>query len=127
MAQNINVRKFAGFAVLAAVINSVVFFIAKAADATMIIKQGGEREIAVPMVLASTLFGLLVAAFFASKIGAKSQSFLSKAPLYGLVFGVVTAVAPFTATDDSKTALGLASMHIVAGLVWFVGSKRSTI
>lgn len=127
MAQNINVRKFAGFAILAAVINSVVFFIAKAADATMIIKQGGEREIAVPMVLASTLFGLLVAAFFASKIGAKSQSFLSKAPLYGLVFGVVTAVAPFTATDDSKTALGLASMHIVAGLVWFVGSKRSTI
>ena len=127
MAQNINLRKFAGFAVLAAVINSVVFFIAKAADATMIIKQGGEREIAVPMVLASTLFGLLVAAFFASKIGAKSQSFLSKAPLYGLVFGVVTAVAPFTATDDSKTALGLASMHIVAGLVWFVGSKRSTI
>ena len=127
MAQNINVRKFAGFAVLAAVINSVVFFIAKAADATMIIKQGGEREIAIPMVLASTLFGLLVAAFFASKIGAKSQSFLSKAPLYGLVFGVVTAVAPFTATDDSKTALGLASMHIVAGLVWFVGSKRSTI
>ena len=127
MAQNINVRKFAGFAVLAAVINSVVFFIAKAADATMIIKQGGEREIAVPMVLASTLFGLLVAAFFASKIGAKSQSFVSKAPLYGLVFGVVTAVAPFTATDDSKTALGLASMHIVAGLVWFVGSKRSTI
>ena len=127
MAQNINVRKFAGFAVLAAIINSLVFFIAKAADATMIIKQGGEREIAVPMVLASTLFGLLVAAFFASKIGAKSQSFLSKAPLYGLVFGVVTAVAPFTATDDSKTALGLASMHIVAGLVWFVGSKRSTI
>jgi len=127
MAQNINVRKFAGFAVLAAVINSVVFFIAKAADATMIIKQGGEREIAVPMVLASTLFGLLVASFFAAKIGAKSQSFLSKAPLYGLVFGVVTAVAPFTATDDSKTALGLATMHIVAGLVWFVGSKRSTI
>ena len=127
MAQNINVRKFAGFAILAAVINSVVFFIAKAADATMIIKQGGEREIALPMVLASTLFGLLVAAFFASKIGAKSQSFLSKAPLYGLVFGVVTAAAPFTATDDSKTALGLASMHIVAGLVWFVGSKRSTI
>ena len=127
MAQNINVRKFAGFAVLAAVINSVVFFIARAADATMIINQGGEREIAVPMVLASTLFGLLVAAFFASKIGAKSQAFVSKAPLYGLVFGVVTAVAPFTATDDSKTALGLASMHIVAGLVWFVGSKRSTI
>jgi hypothetical protein len=126
MAQNINVRKFAGFAVLAAVINSVVFFIAKAADATMIINQGGEREIAVPMVLASTLFGLLVAAFFASKIGTKSQGFVSKAPLYGLVFGVVTAAAPFSATEDSKTALALASMHVVAGLTWYVGAKRST-
>lgn len=126
MAQNINVRKFAGFAVLAAVINSVVFFIAKAADATMIINQGGEREIAVPMVLASTLFGLLVAAFFASKIGTKSQGFVSKAPLYGLVFGVVTAAAPFSATADSKTALALASMHVVAGLTWYVGAKRST-
>ncbi len=126
MAQNINVRKFAGFAVLAAVINSVVFFIAKAADATMIINQGGEREIAVPMVLASTLFGLLVAAFFASKIGSKSQGFVSKAPLYGLVFGVVTAAAPFSATEDSKTVLALASMHVVAGLTWYVGAKRST-
>ena len=126
MAQNSNVRKFAGFAVLAAVINSVVFFIAKAADATMIINQGGEREIAVPMVLASTLFGLLVAAFFASKIGTKSQGFVSKAPLYGLVFGVVTAAAPFSATEDSKTALALASMHVVAGLTWYVGAKRST-
>jgi len=126
MAQNINVRKFAGFAVLAALINSLIFFIAKSADATMIINQGGSQDIALGMVLGMTFFALVVAAFFASLIGKKSQGFVSKAPLIGLVFGIVTAAAPFSASDDSKTSLGLASMHIVSGLVWYVGTKRST-
>ena len=63
MAQNINVRKFAGFAVLAAVINSISFFIAKSADATMVINQGGSRKIVFAMVFGMTFFGLVVAAF----------------------------------------------------------------
>ena len=126
MAPNINVRKFAGFAALAAAINSIIFFIAKSADATMVINQGGSREIAVAMVLGMTFFGLVVAAFVASLIGKKSQGFISKAPLIGLVFGLVTATAPFSVSDDLKTSLGLASMHVVAGLSWYVGAKRST-
>ena len=125
MIQNINVRKFAGFAAIAAVINSIVFFMAKSADATMVINQGGSQEIAVAMVLGMTFTGLVVAAFLASLIGKKSQGFISKAPLIGLMFGIVTAAAPFSVSDDSKTSLGLASMHIVAGLVWYAGAKRS--
>jgi len=126
MAQNINTRKFARFAALAAVINSIIFFIAKSADVTMVINQGGAREIIFVMVFGMTFFGLFVAAFVASLIGKKSQGFVSKAPLIGLVFGLFTAAAPFSASDDSKTSLGLASMHIVSGLVWYVGAKRST-
>lgn len=126
MTQSLNVRNFAGYAVIAAILNSLIFFIAKGADATMVVNQGGSQEIALPMVFASTFFGLLVAAFAASKIGKKSQSFLSKSSTVGLIFGVVTAAAPFSASDDSKTSIGLASMHVVAGLVWFVGTKRST-
>lgn len=126
MTQSLNVRNFAGYAVIAAILNSLVFFIAKGADATMVVNQGGSQEIALPMVFASTFFGLLVAAFVASKIGKKSQSFLSKSSTVGLIFGIVTAAAPFSASDDSKTSIGLASMHVVAGLVWFVGTKRST-
>ncbi len=125
MAQNINVRKFAGFAVLAAVINSISFFIAKSADATMVINQGGSRKIVFAMVFGMTFFGLVVAAFVASLIGKKSQGFVSKAPLVGLVFGLITAAAPFSVSDDSRTSLGLASMHVVAGLFWYVGIKRS--
>jgi hypothetical protein len=91
----------------------------------MVVNQGGAQEIALPMVLASTLFGLVVAAVIANQIGKKSQGFIAKSPIIGLVFGVVTAAAPFAASDDSKTALALASMHIVAGVAWYVGAKRS--
>ena len=125
MTQSLNVRKFAGYAAIAAIVNSIIFLIAKGADATMVVNQGGSQEIALPMVLASTLFGLVAAAFIASRIGKKSQGFLAKSPIIGLVFGIVTAAAPFSASDDSKTALALASMHVVAGVTWYLGSKRS--
>lgn len=126
MTQFLNIRKFAGYAAIAAIINSIIFLIAKASDATMIVNQGGSQEIALPMVLASTLFGLLLASFISSWIRKKSQRFLANLPIIGLVFGVVTAAAPFSASDDSKTAWALALMHIVAGLTWFIGVKRST-
>jgi hypothetical protein len=126
MTQSLNVRKFAGYSAIAAILNSLIFFIAKGADATMIVNQGGSQEIALPIVFASTFFGLLIAAFVASKIGKKSQGFLSNSSMIGLIFGVVTAAAPFSASDDSKTSIALASMHVVAGLIWFVGTKRST-
>ncbi len=125
MTQSLNVRKFAGYAAIAAILNSIIFLIAKGADATMVVNQGGSQEIALPMVLASSLFGLVAAAFIASRIGKKSQGFLSKSPIIGLVFGIATAAAPFSASDDSKTALALASMHVVAGVTWYLGAKQS--
>jgi hypothetical protein len=124
MTKSLNVRKFAVFALVAAIINSIIFMIAKGADATMVVNQVGAQKIALPMVFASSLFGLVVAAFIASRIGKKSQSFLSKSPIIGLAFGIITAAAPFAASDDSKTSLALASMHVVAGVTWFLGAKR---
>ena len=125
MTKSLNVRKFAAYASIAAIINSIIYLIAKGSDATMIVNQGGAQKIALPMVLASTLFGLVVAALIASRIGKKSQGFLAKSPVIGLVFGIVTAAAPFAASDDSKTAMALASMHVVAGVTWYLGAKRS--
>jgi len=118
-------RKFAAYALTAAIINSIIFLLAKSADATMVVNQGGSQKITLPMVLASSLFGLVVAAFITNRIGNKSQNFLSKSPIIGLAFGIITAAAPFSASDDSKTAMALASMHIVAGFAWYLGAKRS--
>ena len=125
MTKSLNVRKFAAYASIAAIINSIIYLIAQGSDATMIVNQSGAQKIALPMVLASTLFGLVVAALIASRIGKKSQGFLAKSPVIGLVFGIVTAAAPFAASDDSKTAMALASMHVVAGVTWYLGAKRS--
>ena len=125
MTKSVNVRKFAGYAAVATIVNSIIFLIAKGADATMVVNQGGSQKIALPMVLVSTLIGLVLAAFITDRIGKKSQGFLSKSPIIGLVFGIVTAAAPFSASDESKTALALASMHVVAGVTWYLGSKRS--
>ncbi|NBQ35896.1 MAG: hypothetical protein EBU16_05245 [Actinobacteria bacterium] len=126
MSPKINIRKFTNFSLIAAVINSVIYLIAKSADASMMVNQGGEREIGLAMVFGATFFGLVAAAYVVNLIGKKSQSFIGKSPLIGLIFGVVTAIAPFTASDDSKTALALASNHIIAGIVWFLGAKRSS-
>jgi hypothetical protein len=41
-----NARKFAGYAAIAAILNSIIFLIAK--DATMVVNQGGSQEIALP-------------------------------------------------------------------------------
>ena len=125
MTQFINMRKFSLFALFASLINSAIFEIAKSADATMVVNQGGSRSISLVMVFGATLLGLVVAAYVANLIGKKSQAFMKNAPLIGLLFGIVTAAAPFTASDDSKTAIALASNHVVAGIVWYFGSKRS--
>ena len=125
MSLSLNVRKIAGYAVVAGIANSIIFLIAKGAGATMVVNQGGSQEIALPMIIAATLIGLLTPAFVANRIGKRSQGFLSTSPLIGLAFGIVTAAAPFAASDDSKTAFALASMHVVAGVTWYLGAKSS--
>jgi len=125
MSVTLNPRKFLKFALLAAIINSVIFLVAKSADAAMAVKQAPIKEIVLPVVFASTLFALIVAAYAVGFIAKKSPGFALKAPVIGLLFGVITAAAPFTATDDSKTAIALALNHVVAGMLWFFGAKRA--
>jgi hypothetical protein len=123
MVNQINILKFSRFAFVAAVINSVIFLLAKSANAAMTVNQG---EIKVSMVFVETLVALIAASFIASFIGRFSKSFTSKLALIGGVFGVVSAIAPLTAADDSKTGIALALNHIVAGALWYVGIKRTT-
>ena len=44
----------------------------------------------------------------------------------GLVFAIVSAPAPFMQAPSITTASFLAAMHVVAGLAWFVGTRRAT-
>ena len=123
MANQINIRKFSIYALIAAVVNSVIFLLAKSANAAMTVKQS---EIKLSFVFGETLVALIVAAIVASLIAKLSKSFGSNMALIGAIFGVVSAIAPLTSADDSKTAIALALNHVVAGVLWYVGVKRST-
>lgn len=126
MQQNINIGKFAIFAFLASILNTAIYFIATSNDATMEVSRGDfSREIPFIMIFGATLFSLIMAAYLVPRIGKKIKGFVSKSPMIGLIFGVVSAVSPFTAADDTKTAIALASNHIVAGVLWYVGVKRA--
>lgn len=124
MIQTINIKKFTTYALVASILNSMLFVIAKSAGATMVVNQGGSRSISFIMVFVATFTGLVVAAYVANIIGKKSQGFMNKTPLIGLIFGIVTAAAPVSATSDSRTAIALASNHVVAGITWFKATKQ---
>ena len=123
MVNQINILKFSGYALIAAAINSVIFLLAKSANVAMTVQQA---EIKLSMVFVETLIALIVASIIASFIGKFSKNFSSKMALIGGVFGVVSAIAPLTSADDSKTGIALALNHIVAGALWYVGVKRTT-
>ena len=123
----LNFPKFIGFAALASILNSLAFLIGKAADASMVVDQGGLREIALPLVLLATFLPLLLAGGITHLIGKKNPGFISKAAVIGGVFGVATFFAPFLVAQDGGTGITLASNHVIAGVLWYIGIKKSII
>jgi hypothetical protein len=121
----INFPKFIGFAALASILNVLAFFVGKAADASMVVDQGGLREIAFSMVLFATFVPLLLAGGVTNLIGKKNPGFISKAAVIGGVFGVATFFAPFLVAQDGGTGVTLASNHVIAGVLWYIGIKKS--
>lgn len=117
---------FAIYAVSATVLNAIVFFVAKSSGATMIVNQGGAQEIMLPLVIGATLISMFVAALATNLIGKKYPSFISKSAWLGAIFGVVSAISPFTVAVEIKTSLALASNHIIAGLIWYVGINKAS-
>ena len=121
-----NFRQFAITSALgAAVLNSIVYSISSAAGASMIINQGGAKKITLVLVFAFTLIALLVAGGVTYAIGRKTVSFLSKAPLIGLIVGLISVAAPIQAAQGSGTAVALAENHVIASLFWYLGLKRA--
>ena len=121
----LNFQKFIGFAALASILNSLAFLVGKVADASMVVDQGGLREIALPMVLLATFVPLLLAGGVTHLIGKKNPGFISKAAVIGGVFGVATLFAPFLVAQDGGTGVTLASNHLIAGVLWYIGIKKS--
>jgi hypothetical protein len=122
----LKISTFATYAISAAILNTIVFFVAKSSGATMIVNQGGAQEIVLPLVIGATLISMFGAAFATNLIGKKYPSFISKSAWLGAIFGVVSAISPITVADEFKTSLALASNHIIAGVLWYVGINKAS-
>jgi hypothetical protein len=105
-------------AVLAAAVNLVIYAIARAADAALVIRQEGSADhgITAAGVVFSSTVPLLAGTALAVLLALAWRGFLRLAQVLGGGFGIVSAVGPLTGAPDTGTKIGLALMHVVVGL-----------
>ena len=117
--------RFAVFALIAGVINLVLFFVGSAFGGAMAVNS--PTLLAIPFFAAfgSTITPLLLAGLVTWLIGKKAPKFVNFAAWLGLIFAFVSIASPLLVAVDMTTGIVLAAMHIVAGLGWFLGIKRS--
>jgi hypothetical protein len=117
--------RFAVFALIAGAINLVLFFVGGALGGAMAVNSPALLEIPFFAAFGSTVTPLLIAGFITWLIGKKAPKFVNVAAWLGLVFALVSIASPLMVAVDMTTGIVLAAMHIVAGLGWFLGIKRS--
>lgn len=108
---------------VAVVLNLVVLAVlaATGADLSVTIPGGpGTLIIDAVAVIAATAAPLLVAGLVATAILRRLPSLRRWAAWAGLALAVVSVIAPLTLQADAATRAGLAVMHVVAGVAWFV-------
>ena len=104
--------------VLAAAVNLVVYFVARAAGADLVIRQDGaaDHAIAAGDVLFSSAVPLLGGTLLAVLLARAWGSFLRLAQVVGGGLGILSAAGPLLGGSDTGTKIGLAVMHVVVGL-----------
>lgn len=121
----LNLKKFLLFVVLATVINTVKFLIFQLAGASMRVNTPEYPDITVFMVIFATFIPLALAGTVVWFFSDKSPRFVTFAAWAGLAFGVLSLASPLFVAEDVATGIGLASSHVVAGVIWFVGIRKS--
>lgn len=108
---------------VAVVLNLVVLAVlaATGADLSVTMPGGpGALTIDAVAVVAATAAPLLVAGLVATAILRRVPSLRRWAAWAGLALALVSVIAPLTLQADAATRAGLAAMHVVAGVAWFV-------
>ena len=113
---------------VAAATNLGVLAVARLAGADMVVQpQSTDQAITVGAgsVVVMTVVPLLLATLLLLPLRRWGPAAWRALALGGLVIGVATVVMPFTVSAAAGTASGLALMHVVAGVVWFVAVRRA--
>lgn len=113
-------------AAAAGVGNLVVFAVARAlgADFDIVRPDGVGFTVGVVAVLAMTIGSLLAGGVALAVAGRWGRRGWDVVAWTGLALGVLTVVMPLTGAASPGTKAGLASMHLLTGLVWFLLLRR---
>lgn len=113
---------------IALVANLLVLVAARALGADFLVQQtpdAAATEVSFVMVAVMTVVPVLVATallLVLRRWGARAWRTLAAV---GLALGLLTVVMPFTVDATTGTQVGLALMHVVVGVVWFVLVRRA--
>jgi hypothetical protein len=108
--------------------NAVVLAVARASQADMLVRlEPSEPAMAVGlgMVAAMTLAPTLAATLLLLVTRRWSPRSWRALAVIGLLVGLMTVPAPFTALAGTSTQVALASMHVIAGGIWFAVVRRA--
>lgn len=108
---------------VAVVLNLVVLAVlaATGADLSVTVPGGpGTLTIDAVAVVAATAGPLLIAGLIAAAVVRRVPSLRRWAAWAGLALALVSVIAPLTLQAEAATRAGLAVMHVVAGIAWFV-------
>jgi hypothetical protein len=115
-------------ACLALVANLLVLVASRALGADFVVQQtpdAAAAEVTFVMVAVMTVAPVLlgtVLLLVLRRWGARAWRALAAV---GLALGLLTVVMPFTVEATTGTQVGLALMHVVVGVVWFVLVRRA--
>lgn len=109
-------------ALVSIVANLVAYVIARGlgTDFDVTRPDGATMTVSAPVVILTTLVPLVlgvIALVVAARWGARGWSALAWT---GLALGVLTVVMPLSTEAADGTKAGLAVMHVLTGLIWFV-------
>ncbi|MEI7742658.1 MAG: DUF6069 family protein [Chloroflexota bacterium] len=113
----VRLPRVAAAAGVALVLNLAAFVAGSTAGATW--DAGLPVAINPVMVSMASLVPVALAGAATWYVAARRTGFQRAAAWVGLVFGVITAPAPFVMSGDLPTAAGLASMHVITAIAWF--------
>ncbi|WP_258725810.1 DUF6069 family protein [Cellulomonas sp. NS3] len=113
---------------VALVANLLVLVVSRALGADHLVRQtpdAAASEVTFVMVVVMTVVPLLVATALLLPLrrwGARAWRTLAAV---GLALGLLTVPMPFAVDATTGTQVGLALMHVVVGVVWFVLVRRA--
>ena len=113
---------------VAVALNLAVLAVLAATGADLdVVVPGGPGAITIDAiaVVVSTAVPLLLAGLIAYAITRRFPALRRWAAWGGLVLALASLVAPFSLDADAATRAGLAVMHVVAGIAWFVALTAS--